>query len=60
MVVLDFKTTGLLFFIDFFDVELQLNTSKRKFMATKTNMIRVIFNNISLGLNYVQNTINMA
>lgn len=57
MVVFGFNTTGFLFLIDFFEVELQLNINKRKFIATKTEIIRVIFNNIGMRLNYGQNTI---
>lgn len=57
MVVFGFNITGLVFLIDFFEVELQLNINKRKFIATKTEIIRVIFNNIGIRLNYGQNTI---
>ena len=44
------STTGILFTFDFFDVELQLNINSRKLMATKTEMIRVILNNIGIGV----------
>lgn len=50
MVTLGLSTTGILFTFDFFDVELQLNTNNRKFIATKTEIIRVIFNNIGAGV----------
>lgn len=57
MVVFGFNATGLVFLIGFFEVELQLNINKRKFIATKAEIIRVIFNNIGIRLNYGQNTI---
>ena len=57
MVVFGFNATGLVFLIGFFEVELQLNINKRKFIATKAEIIRVIFNNIRIRLNYGQNTI---
>ena len=41
---------GILFTFDFFDVELQLNINSRKLMATKTEMISVILNNIGIGV----------
>ena len=50
MVTCGLSTTGILFTFDFFDVELQLNTNSRKFIATKTEMIRVILNNIGTGV----------
>lgn len=49
MVICGLSTTGILFAFDFFDVELQLNSNKRKFMATKIEIIRVILNNIGIG-----------
>ena len=57
MVVFGFNATGLVFLIGFFEVELQLNINKRKFIATKAEIIRVICNNIGIRLNYGQNTI---
>ena len=57
MVVFGFNATGLVFLIGFFEVELQLNINKRKFIATKAEIIRVIFNNIGIRLNYGQNKI---
>jgi hypothetical protein len=48
MVTCGLSTTGILFTFDSLRVELQLNSNRRKFVATKTKMIRAIFNNISI------------
>jgi hypothetical protein len=48
MVTCGLSTTGILLTFDFFDVELQLNSNKRKFIATKRDRMRVILNNIGI------------